>query len=212
MKHFLSIFNLKKTVLLLLLAELAGFSLSANPGDTTWVTIFNNRKITQYGNYDTVANFPTGLTYRKIRLHYIRGRYACPSGSQYCGSWDYTTQIHARPAGLDSVEIARVITPYASTWALTRKHDYVIDVTDYATVLQGITAMRYKYDGYSWGFTLTLRIEFIEGTPPMNALTVKNIYDGYFPYGITADPIENYLVPKTFSYANPVTRAMIKNS
>jgi hypothetical protein len=212
MKHLLSFFTLKRTALLFILAELISFSMSANPGDTTWVTVFNNRKITQYGNYDTVATFPTSLTYRKIRLHYILGRYACPAGSQYCGSWDYTTQIHARPAGLDSVEIARVITPYASTWPLTKKLDYIIDVTDYATVLQGITSMRYKYDGYSWGFTLTLKIEFIEGTPPMTALTVKNIYDGYFPYGITANPIENYLVPKTFSYTSPVTKAVVKNS
>src|SRR4051812_29897265 len=78
MKYISNFFTLQKTVLLLLLAQLIGFTASANPGDTTWVTIYNNRKITQYGNYDTMATYPTGLTYRKIRLHYILGRYACP--------------------------------------------------------------------------------------------------------------------------------------
>jgi hypothetical protein len=212
MKHLLPFFHLKKTVLLFLLAELISFSMSANPGDTTWVTVFNNRKITQYGNYDTVASFPTNLTYRKIRLHYILGRYNCPPNEQYCGDWDYTTLIHALPAGLDTVQIARVITPYAGNWPLTKKHDYVIDVTDYAAVLQGITSMRFKYEGYSWGFTVTLRFEFIEGTPPRDALFVKSIYDGYFKYGVNASPIENFLSPKTYSYAAPVASAVVRNT
>ncbi|MGV2480400.1 UNVERIFIED_CONTAM: hypothetical protein IGO34_26745, partial [Salmonella enterica subsp. enterica serovar Weltevreden] len=103
---------------------------------------------------------------RKIRLHYILGRYACPAGAQYCGSWAYTTHVYARPAGADTVEIARVITPYATDWlAQNRKHDYIVDVTDYASILKGNLDFRYNYDGYSWGFTLTLKLELIEGTP-----------------------------------------------
>lgn len=212
MKHILSFFfDFKKTALLALLAQLWSFSALASPGDTTWVTMFNNRKPTQYGNIDTTVNFPTGLNCRKIRLHYILGRYNCPPNEQYCGDWDYTTMIHARPAGLDTVQIARVITPYAGNWPLTKKHEYIVDVTDYATLLQGPTAMRFKYEGYSWGFTVTLRFEFIEGTPPRNALLVKNVYDGYFNYGVTANPIENFLTPKTFSYTAPVASAAIKN-
>lgn len=185
----------------------------ASPGDTTWVTIYNLRKITQWGNYDTSAVLPTGKTYRKIRLHYILGRYACPSGTQYCGSWDYTTQVYAKPANADTVEIARVITPYATDWLTTnRKHDFMVDVTDYASVLNGNIDFRYKYDGYSWGFTLTLKLEMIEGTPPMEALSVKNIYDGYFSYGNTSSPIENYLIEKPFLYNSPVTKAFVKNT
>lgn len=191
-----------KILALLLFAEFLNMPLQANPGDTTVVTVWNLRKLTQYGNYDTVANFPTGKRYRKIRMHYILGRYACPGNPQYCGSWDYTTQIFARPANNDSVEIARVITPYATDWlALNKKHDYVVEVTDYASVLQGLTGMRFNYSGYSWGFTITLKIEFIEGVPPMDALKVKNVYNGYFPFGNATNTIENYLVPKTFSYS-----------
>lgn len=203
---------MRKLLPALLLTALLASDLSASPGDTTWVTIYNLRKITQYGNYDTSAVLPTGKTYRKIRLHYILGRYACPSGTQYCGSWDYTTHVYARPAGADSVEIARVITPYATDWlAQNRKHDYVVDVTDYASILKGNLAFRYAYDGYSWGFTLTLKMEMIEGTPTMNALSAKNIYDGYYAYGKTADPIESHLTAKPFQYSNPVTKVFVKN-
>lgn len=187
--------------------------IQANPGDTTWVTIYNNRKITQYGNYDTTSILPTGKTFRKIKLHYILGRYACPSGTQYCGSWDYTTQVYAKPANADTVEIARIITPYATDWLSTnRKHDFVVDVTDYSSILNGNLDFRYKYDGYSWGFTLTLKLEMIEGTPTMPALSVKNIYDGYFAYGNTSNPIENHLIAKPYTYTSPITKAFVKNT
>src|ERR1043165_1851168 len=96
--------NLKRALLIFILALFLSPELLANPGDTTWVTVFNLRKLTYHGNYDTSAVFPTNKRYRKIRLHYILGRYACPAGTQYCGSWDYTTQIYARPQGKDTVE------------------------------------------------------------------------------------------------------------
>ena len=210
---YLKLPGFKKIILLLVLAEVFNFSSMANPGDTTLVTVYNLRKITQYGSYDTTAVFPTGKRYRKIRMHYILGRYGCPAGSQYCGSWDYTTQIYARPAGKDSVEIARVITPYATDWlSQNKKHDYIVEVTDYATALEGLTAMRFNYQGYSWGFTLTLKIEFIEGVPPMDELSVRNIYDGYYQYGNSANPIENYLIAKPFSYTTTASRTFIKNT
>ncbi|MBP8033851.1 MAG: T9SS type A sorting domain-containing protein [Bacteroidia bacterium] len=203
---------MKKILLFVLLSISLIPESFANPGDTTWVTIYNDRKITQYGNYDTSAVLPTGKTFRKIKLHYILGRYACPSGTQYCGSWDYTTQVYAKPANADTVEIARIITPYATDWLSTnRKHDFVVDVTDYSSILNGNLDFRYKYDGYSWGFTLTLKLEMIEGTPAMPALSVKNIYDGYFSYGNTSDLIENHLVAKPFIYNSPVTKAFVKN-
>jgi hypothetical protein len=204
---------MKKLLFYLLLSTAIAPQVYSNPGDTTWVTIYNLRKITQWGNYDTSAVLPTGKTFRKIKLHYILGRYACPSGTQYCGSWDYTTQVYAKPANADTVEIARIITPYANDWLTSnRKHDFTVDVTDYASILNGNLDFRYKYDGYSWGFTLTLKLEMIEGTPPMNVISAKNIYDGYFSYGNTTYPIENYLIEKSYLYNTPVAKAYIKNT
>src|SRR5690606_2041260 len=70
-------------------------------------------------------------------------------------------------------------------------HNYILEATDYASVLENATHIRFKYDGYSWGFTLTLKFELIEGVPPMDALSVTNIYNGYFAYGDATKPIEN---------------------
>src|SRR5687768_16962873 len=91
----------KLLITLLLITETV--NLAAAPGDTTWVTVFSTLKLTHHGNYDTTVVFPGGKRYRKIRMHYILGRYACAPGSQYCGSWDYTTQIFALPKGKDTV-------------------------------------------------------------------------------------------------------------
>lgn len=205
----------RKIVLIFILSEGLSFISTANPGDTTWVTVWNGRWLDHYGAYDTTAVFPTGKRYRKVRMHYLLGRYSCPGNPQYCGSWDYTTKIHACPAGKDSVEIARIITPYATDWLnLNKSHNYIIEVTDYASILDGSTALRFAYEGYSWGFTLTLKLEFIEGVPPMDALSIKNIYDGYYTYGAATTAtnyIENKLVPKTLSYTAPTSKVFMKN-
>ena len=93
----------------------------AAPGDTTRVTIFNRRPAhAHYGNYDTTAVMPAaGRRYRKVLMHYILRRYACAPGSQYCGSWDYTTRVILRPPAHDSLELVRIMTPYATDWLAT---------------------------------------------------------------------------------------------
>jgi hypothetical protein len=189
-------------LLLLLLAVLALPERSlAAPGDTTRVTIWNQRKLTRYGLYDTTAILPgAGTRYRKVRLHYILGRYACAPGSQYCGSWDYTTRVLVRPPAHDTLEIARIMTPYATDWlTLNKTHDYVVDVTDYSPVLTGNQSFQFDYQGYSWGFTITLVLEYIEGTPPQDPIDVRNVYNGTYIYGDAADPIESHLSLKNLT-------------
>lgn len=203
---------LKKLLFFLLLAAgtLAGAPRAlAAPGDTTRVTIFNRRALSHYGNYDTTAVFPNGGRYRKILMHYVLGRYACPPGTQYCGSWDYTTRVLLMP---DTLELGRVITPYATDW-LSRgiTHDYVLDVTDYANQLRKTQSLRFIYDGYSYGFTLTLYVEYIEGVPPHDAMAVSKVYNGTFAYGKTADPIESHLSAKTVQPAVGSGRTALKS-
>ncbi|RAK67937.1 peptide-N-glycosidase F-related protein [Hymenobacter edaphi] len=203
--------------LLLFLALLLG-GLAALPaaraatGDTTRVLLFSNRPLTRYGNYDTTATLPAAGRYRKILLHYVLGRYACPPGTQYCGSWDYTTRVLLMPPANDTVELARIITPYATDWlAQNRRHDFVQDVTDYAPLLKGQRGLRFLYDGYSWGFTLTLYLEFIEGVPPQDALAVKNVYDGNFVYGSATDLLESHLSAKTVTAPAGSSRTLLKS-
>lgn len=183
----------------LLLLALVARPAHAAPGDTTRVQVWNALRLDHHGDYDATANFPQGGgPYRKILLHYKLGRYACPAGTQYCGSWDYTTRVLLQPPTADTLELMRVITPYASNWSTTRYHDYVTDVTDYAAQLtSGPQPLRFIYDGYSWGFTVSVWFEFIEGPPAREVLAVRKLYDGVFAFGKTADPIESHLTPKS---------------
>lgn len=205
---------MKKTVLFLCII-LGAFShkLKASPGDTTIVTIFDNLEINHYGDFDTIVKLPNSTKqFQKIRLLYTLGRRACP-GEQYCGSWDYTSSVYAKNimSTNDSLELMRVITPYATDWPLTRKFTYVEEVTDFTSILQDSVAFKYHYEGYSWGFTLTLKVEMIEGIAPRKAISVEPIYSGHFNYGSTSDPIENHLIAKTFTYNAPATSARIRN-
>ena len=186
-------------LIFLLLAGLAMPTRSlAAPGDTTRVTVFSRRPLTHFGFYDTTAVMPpAGRRYRKVLMHYILGRYPCPPGTQYCGSWDYTTRVILQPAAHDTVEIARIMTPYATDWLATnRTHDYVVDVTDYAPLLVGNPGIRFEYQGYSWGFNVTVRLDFIEGIPAQDPVDVRNVYNGTFAYGLTTDPIDGHLPAK----------------
>lgn len=61
----------------------------AATGDTIKISAHNKTAMTWYGNYDTVAVFPSATKkYNRIIMHYTLG---CPSSG--CSPWDYTTQI-----------------------------------------------------------------------------------------------------------------------
>jgi Peptide-N-glycosidase F, C terminal/Secretion system C-terminal sorting domain len=194
---------MKKSFLLVLLALSFGFASKALPGDTIWVQA-NICNLTYYGNYDTVINFPSpGTTYRKVYMIFTLGKYVCPAGSTYCGDWDYTvTNYLMTPAG-DTMEIARLITPYANAGAprtpFTWKQPYVFDVTDYANIMHDSAAIRINYSGYSGGFTANIRFAFIEGTPDRTVLGVKKLWSGYWAYGDTthhdSNNINTHFVP-----------------
>lgn len=184
----------------------------AAPGDTTLVTVFENLDINHYGNFDTIIAMPTDKSYQKIRLLYTLGKRSCP-GEQYCADWDYTTSVYAKQAGStdDSLQLMRVITPYAGSWSTTTTFTYVEEVTDFASILRNQVAFNYFYEGYSWGFTLTLKVELIEGEAPRKVVDLYPIYDGHFQYGNATNSIENYLTAKTIPYATNAASGRIRN-
>ncbi len=175
--------------------SLAGIA-NAAPGDTTWVQAQNNIQLTAYGAFDAPVVFPSGAnSYRKIYMVFTMGEYVCPGSPQYCHQWDYDVHnIIMTPAG-DTMEISRFITPYAtsgvprfpSTWS----HRYIFDVTDYYPLLKNNAALRIFYSGYSYGFTANVRFAFIEGIPERNVMGISKIWNGGYPYGNAANPIEN---------------------
>jgi hypothetical protein len=169
----------------------------ANPGDTTWVQAQNDVQLDWYNNFDAPVTFPSGsVSYRKIIMVFTLGKYQCPSGSQYCGDWDYTVQNFLMTP-TDTFELSRLITPYANAsfprtgW--NWKQRYYFDVTDFYPVLKNNAAIRLLYQGYSGGFTANIKFAFIEGTPPRTVTGIKRLWHGQLPFGNPSDVIENYL-------------------
>lgn len=200
---------MKKAFYLLLFV--LGFSTNVNAaaGDTTWVQAHADKWLTYYGDYDTTVVFPSGnLTYRRIYMIFTMGKYACPGynpnnpGDQpgqtgWCGDWDYTVQNYIMTPNGDTLELARLITPYARQTAprtpLTWKQRYIFDVTDYYQLLKNNAQLRIHYSGYSGGFTADIKFAFIEGTPARNVMGIDRLWHGNFNYGHGTTPINTAL-------------------
>lgn len=184
-----------------------GVNSFAATGDTTKVQAHNDVWLTYNGNYDTAVEFPDGSkSYRKILMTFTVGKYPCPGSPQYCGDWDYTVHIDIRTKAGDTLEIARMITPYANAsyartpW--TWKQRYVYDVTDFYNQLKDSATVRINYSGYSGGFTGNIRFDMIEGTPPRNVLGVDRLWNTSSRFGDTsasATKIEDRIDTKTLT-------------
>ena len=165
-------------------------TVQAAPGDTTVVQAHYNIQMTHHGNFDTTVIFPDETKkFRKIIMVYTLGRYSCPGNPQYCGDWDYTISTHIRTKNGDTMEIGRLISPYAGDgWPRTGptwKHRYEFDVTDFYRQLKDTAVVRNRYSGYSWGFTANIKFLFIEGTPPRDVIKAENLWRGSYAFGKT---------------------------
>ncbi len=186
----------------------------ANPGDTTVVQVYNEVKMPNYGNYDSLVTFPDGsVSYQKVVMEYTLGKYNCGNGynpsnpgegagqTGWCADWDYDVHIIACNAAGDTLEMGEMITPYANTtfplFPWTWKQSYYYDVTDFYPVLKDAVTIRVFYSGYSGGFTSTIKFHFVEGTPPRNVVKISKLWHGGFAYGNASDPIENKVAQKT---------------
>jgi len=195
---------MRKLLYVLVVLILFSVSSRAAVGDTTIVYAHDTVHLSYYGNYDTSITFPNaGKTYRKIFMVFKLGKYycgapydetkpgTCSGCTGWCADWDYTVQNYVMTPGGDTLELGRLITPYANgyedggrtPWTWTQR--YVYDVTDYYNKLQGPATMRISYSGYSGGFTATISFIFIEGTPERNVLGVKRLWHGSPGYGGT---------------------------
>lgn len=196
---------MKKLLFTLLATGLSAYAMAA-PGDTTTVQAHPSTSFLNYGNFDHPVSFPNGNeSYRKINMTFTLGKETCPAGTQYCAQWDYTVRIFVMTA-TDTFELGRFITPYAHSsypnMPLSWKHDYVFDVTDFYPILQNGATMRIKYEGYSYGFTGSLKFDFVEGTPPRDVISVHKLWDGSFAYGQTANPINNHTIANNIAVPN----------
>jgi Peptide-N-glycosidase F, C terminal/Secretion system C-terminal sorting domain/Peptide-N-glycosidase F, N terminal len=200
---------MKKYFYLVIAALSLSFSSQASPGDTTWVqgTIAN---LDWFGSYDSMVHFPApGGSYRKIYMIFTLGKHTCPSGSAYCGDWDYTVQNYLKVPGGQSFELGRFITPYANSGAprtpWTWTQHYVYDVTDYAPLLHDTALLQVFYSGYSGGFTANVKFAFIEGSPDREVTGIERVWGGSFGYG--GSPDINVHFPEVTRTAPPSTKS-----
>ncbi|HTN46999.1 MAG TPA: peptide-N-glycosidase F-related protein [Flavipsychrobacter sp.] len=171
----------------------------ASPGDTTWAQSHTDVQLTSFGDFDAPISFPTGsLTYRKIYMIFELGKYQCPGNPQYCYDWDYTVSTQLMNSNGDTIELGRLITPYAdhslgARMPLTWKGKYVFDVTDYTPLLKNNAHIRVGFSGYSYGFTATVKFAFIEGTPERTVIGLKKLWLNNYNYGHGSIPINTAL-------------------
>ena len=180
---------MKKFLGFLGLVMALNFTSHAAPGDTTWVQA-NVNQLQWYGNYDSTVVFPpAGKSYRSIYMIFTLGKYVCPGSPTYCGDWDYTVMNYLMIPGGPTLELGRLITPYANGGAprtpFTWTQNYVYEVTDYAKLLHDTATIRVLYSGYSGGFTANVRFAFIEGAPDREVVGINRLWGGSYSYGDT---------------------------
>lgn len=194
---------------------------------TTWVNIFNS----QTKQTDSVASSTIKITLHNNSLkpleitdslfvypvNYWRYNFDT-SGKRVDSVWVSGTEIirqrftpyYEKFERINDIELGRFISPYAINFPKTFKYDYIYDVTDYAALLTDSTEFRIVYEGYSYGFTATWDMIFVEGTPAREVIDIVNVYNGYYNYGQSTS-IEQALKAVNFTVpaGTALTRARI---
>ncbi|MBT8326491.1 MAG: hypothetical protein KJP21_02130, partial [Bacteroidia bacterium] len=123
---------------------------------------------------------------------------------------------------VEPYELGRLITPYGnymdfrdypngingfdSSW----KHTFIYDVTDYVSLLKDSVIIRAKYNGWSSGFSATIRFDFIEGKPQRNVIDLQNVYSKGGGYQNSEQFESNVIPAKTFKIPEGTKSAQAK--
>jgi hypothetical protein len=190
--------NDKPFYILILFFVLFSFSnLYSSPGDTTWVTAYNQELHNWADVHYKKVYFPdTSHHYSKIVMKYTIG---CPAGG--CDPWDRFGCLRVIVDTNTYYEIARVITPYnivGTGYPGTCTYEY--DLTDYMPLLHDSV----KFGNYieTWinnpkGWLATIKFALIEGEVQPKPFKVVNLWQNqYLVYGDTANPPSSHLLPK----------------
>ena len=187
---------LRNALLLIMLVCCSAPSFAA-PGDTTIVTTSPVLNADGSASYDTLVVLPTTKTYRKIYLVYSLTSHACAAGSTYCHQWDYIGNVTLKSPHGDTVELDRIITPFATSgWSRFPNppawtEDYVFDVTEFAPLLKDSITINSALGVGSPGYSIYTKFIFIEGTPDRNTMAIHRLYAHGGTYGSATNPIDN---------------------
>lgn len=109
-------------------------------------------------------------------------------------------------------ELGRYITPYGTYMARNSlgfsnnwNHTFYYDVSEFVSLLKDSVIIRSNYRGWSSGFSATTDFIFIEGTPPRNVLSVKNIYKRGGGYQ-NSEQFETNVTPERKIFIQPETK------
>jgi len=125
---------------------------------------------------------------------------SCPSGG--CGEWDRVASIDARGKDGKWFEIIRYITPYGVPCS------HSIDLTDYASILQGKVSFRLNCATLDNGYLYDLTFFYKAGTPAHKYSSVSRLWNEIYPFGDPANlqPVENI----DFSFPSNAAAATLK--
>jgi len=187
-------------------------NVKADPGDTTWVTTFNQ----EFQNWATVHKdtfqLPdTNTRYQKILMFYTIG---CPAAG--CDPWDRLGWIKIYKAN-DTInyEIARIVTPYNIVGAgYPGTCTWVIDVSDYDPLLHYDVIMGSYIEswiGGNRGWLVTAKLAYIEGEPDFIPYKIVNLWQySRIVYGDPSNPVEAKLLPKNVTIDPSVDKVKIR--
>lgn len=134
-----------------------------------------------YGTYE-LPQF-VGM-YDTILAHF---RVSCPSVPGGCDDWDRLAWCQIKAPDGRWVELFRYVTPYR---VACRHH---VDVTDYASLLQGRVDFRVYIETWgTGGWQMDLDLEYRAGQPAHLYSAVEEVWQGTFSFG---DPVDLQPVP-----------------
>ena len=165
-----------------------------------------------FNSYKRSVKFPEKT--REIRSIILNLTFECPDKMR-CADWDYVDHIKAQSVnGGEVFEIARMLTPYGGRFQDDWMFKWTVDVTDFSQVLRDEVVIDYIHTGYEdnkkRGWKVTVDFEITYGRPVANPLAIHKVYDGNYAYGDKKDPIENHLIPMSFTATNNTKFSKIK--
>ncbi len=118
----------------------------------------------------------------------------CPATANACDDWDRYAYIDIKAPDGNWIQIIRYITPYGVAC------NHSIDLTDYASLLQGEFEFRMFIDTWgTGGWLATLDFDHQAGTPAYAYSMIDEIWDGSYNFGNPANlqPLDtiNYSFP-----------------
>lgn len=164
-------------------------------------TIVQTNPSRGFNNYQSVSIFPDYKhNYRRINLSVTL---QCPDGLM-CGEWDYSDGIYIVPHSgefkADTLEIARILTPYGRFYNEDWKFTFRSNISDFSTLLHDTVTVIYKHTGYEpandRGWKLTIDFDFILGTPAIECQKIIPLWNGNYSYGNPKRSIEEDLTQK----------------